>query len=722
MIVQVAIPSPLYSLFDYELETERLETPIGYRVRVSFGRQNLVGIVIGVANESIHKKLKKADLLDSLPIMTEDLLKLGQWIADYYHAPIGLVFKMMLPQKLRKDEAYERTRETYLGLSDNFQTWIKDNPTKKARTFLIEQLAEHLPIKRSEFSQKFSNFKTHEKALMADKVVLHVEQYADRLDLSSHNFPTLPYALNDEQKHAVQAINLNKFSVSLLEGVTGSGKTAVYLELAKRVLQEGQQVLILVPEIGLTPQFIERVKNILSVPFVVVHSEVNETEKIRAWEAAKYHTVSLVIGTRSALFTPFDHLGMIIIDEEHDGSYRQRDTVRYSAHDAAIQRAYFLNIPIVLGSATPILETIHNVEKGRYQLLSLSERAKGKIPDWQVVDMNETMSMDGLSVELLNEIEVTLQRQEQIIIYINRRGYSPVLMCEGCGWVPECKSCEYRLTVYRKTNSLRCHHCNHIEALPRKCPSCNQALLKMLGHGTERIEKALQDAFPKANVIRFDRDQLKSKTAFASAVDQVIEGEADIIIGTQMIAKGHDFAKVTLVGIVDIDGILYSSDFRAEEKLAQTLMQVSGRSGRDVSHGKVIIQTHFPEHALFNDLPKQGYAQFSRNLLEQRQHFEFPPYEYQALFQVEGQNERETLQAFEQLMQNVDCRNYPVGITPIYPNALSKRQNFYRFYIVLQSKSRKDLHKAVHYLMTSATTILPSKIRHFCEIDPWDFD
>ncbi len=722
MIVQVAIPSPLYSLFDYELESVNSDSPIGCRVRVSFGRQNLVGIVIGTVEESTHKKLKKAMLLDSSPIMTEDLLKLGRWIAEYYHAPIGLVFKMMLPQKLRKDEIYQRSREIYLELSDNFKEWIENNQTKKARVFLIEQLIEHLPIQRSEFSQQFSNFKAHEKALMADNVLLHTEQYEDSLDLSDHRFPTLPYVLNDEQTHAVQAVSLHQFSVSLLEGVTGSGKTAVYLELAKRVLQAGQQVLILVPEIGLTPQFIERVENILSVPFVVVHSEVNETEKMRAWEAAKHHTVSLVIGTRSALFTPFDQLGMIIIDEEHDGSYRQRDTVRYSAHDAAIQRAYFLNIPIVLGSATPILETIHNVEKGRYQLLSLNERAKGKTPDWQVVDMNETMSMDGLSIELLNEIEATLERKEQVIIYINRRGYSPVLMCEGCGWVPECKACEYRLTVYRKTNSLRCHHCNHMEALPRKCPSCHQALLKMFGQGTERIEKALQDAFPKANVIRFDRDQLKSKTAFASAVDQVIEGHADIIIGTQMIAKGHDFAKVTLVGMVDIDGILYSSDFRAEEKLAQTLMQVSGRSGRDASHGKVVIQTHFPEHALFNDLPQQGYAEFSRNLLEQRQHFEFPPYEYQALFQVEGQDERETLQAFEQLMQSVDCQNYPVGITPIYPNALSKRQNFYRFYIVLQSKSRKDLHRTVHYLMASAAQILPSKIRHFCEIDPWDFD
>lgn len=720
MIVQVAIPSPLYVLFDYEL-TSNIE-PIGCRVKVSFGRQNLVGVVLKVIEQSEYKKLKKAELLDTAPIFTEDMLKLGQWIAEYYHAPIGLVFRMMLPQKLRKSEPYERSSETYLTLSDNFLAWLEENKNKKARVTLVEQLAEHVPIERTQFCGLFSNFKTHEKALMADGIVLHVKQYAEPKNFSQHKFPSLPYTLNDEQQKAVDEITLDQFSVSLLEGVTGSGKTAVYLELVKRVLAKGQQVLILVPEIGLTPQFIERVKSILNIPFVVVHSEVNENQKLQAWEAAKHHTVPLVIGTRSALFTPFDNLGMIMIDEEHDGSYRQRDTVRYSAHDAAIQRAHLLKIPLVLGSATPILETLHNVERERYQLLSLNERAKGQIPNWQVIDMNESMVMDGISVELLNAIEATIERKEQVIIYINRRGYSPVLMCEVCGWVPECKACEYRLTVYRKSHSLRCHHCGHSEALPHKCPSCNHALLKMHGQGTERIEKALQDAFPKANVIRFDRDQLKNKTAFENAVKDVIAGNVDIIIGTQMIAKGHDFDKVTLVGMVDIDGILYSSDFRAEEKLAQTLMQVSGRSGRDVSHGQVVIQTHFPEHPLFTELPQQGYAKFARNLLEQRHHFEFPPYEYQALFQVEGQNESEALKAFEGLMQSLDCRDYPVGITPIYPNSLSKRQNYYRFYIVLQSKSRKALHQLVHYLMQSAANHLPSQIRHFCEIDPWDFD
>ncbi|GAA5101217.1 primosomal protein N' [Wohlfahrtiimonas larvae] len=720
MIVQVAIPSPLYALFDYELISDI--DPIGCRVKVSFGRQNLVGVVLKVIEQSEYKKLKNAELLDTTPIFTEDLLKLGQWIAEYYHAPIGLVFRMMLPQKLRKSELYERSSETYLTLSDDFPIWLEENKNKKARVMLVEQLAEHVPIERSQFCELFGNFKAHEKALMADGVVFHVEQYPKVWDASVQHFPILPYVLNDEQQKAVDAITLERFSVSLLEGVTGSGKTAVYLELVKRVLGKGQQVLILVPEIGLTPQFIERVKNILNIPFVVVHSEVNEHQKLQAWEAAKYHTVPLVIGTRSALFTPFDRLGMIIIDEEHDGSYRQRDTVRYSAHDAAIQRAHLLKIPLILGSATPILETLHNVERERYQLLSLNERAKGQIPNWQIIDMNESMIMDGISIELLNAIEATIERKEQVIIYINRRGYSPVLMCEVCGWVPECKACEYRLTVYRKSHSLRCHHCGHSEILVNKCPSCNNALLKMHGQGTERIEKALQDAFPKANVIRFDRDQLKNKTAFENAVKDVIVGNVDIIIGTQMIAKGHDFDKVTLVGMVDIDGILYSSDFRAEEKLAQTLMQVSGRSGRDVSHGQVVIQTHFPEHPLFTELPQQGYAKFARNLLEQRQHFEFPPYEYQALFQVEGRNEQETLKAFEGLMQSLDCRDFLVGITPIYPNSLSKRQNYYRFYVVLQSKSRKALHRLVHYLMQSAANHLPSQIRHFCEIDPWDFD
>lgn len=720
MIVQVAVPCPLYTVFDYEIDDH--SDPIGYRVQVSFGRQNLVGIVLSVSSTSDYQRLKKAKALDDVPVFTPDLLRLGQWIASYYHAPIGLVFRMMLPQKLRKSEQYQRSSEIYLTLSANYLDWIVNNQGKKARIALVETLANAQPILRTSFAEKFSNFKAHEKALMADDVVLHVEQFSESKDYSQADFPKLPYILNEEQQKAVAAIQLHQFSVSVLEGVTGSGKTAVYLELAKRVIQAGQQVLILVPEIGLTPQFIDRVEALLNIPFVVIHSEVNENQKMQAWESAKHHAVPLVIGTRSALFTPFDNLGMIMIDEEHDGSYRQRDTVRYSAHDAAIQRAHLLNIPLVLGSATPILETLHNVEKGRYQLLSLSERAKGGTPQWQIIDMNETMAMDGLSIELLNAIEATIQKKEQVIIYINRRGYSPVLMCEVCGWVPECKACEYRLTVYRKTHSLRCHHCNHVEPLPHKCPSCDNALLKMHGQGTERIEKALQDAFPQANVVRFDRDQLKNKNAFEAAVEDVIAGKVDIIIGTQMIAKGHDFDKVTLVGMVDIDGILYSSDFRAEEKLAQTLMQVSGRSGRDVAHGQVMIQTHFPDHALFTALPQQGYAKFARDLLEQRRHFDFPPYEHQALFQVEGQDEKATLVAFESLMNQLDCQQFPVGITPIYPNSLSKRQNYYRFYVVLQSQSRKALHQLVHYLMQSAANLLPSQIRHFCEIDPWDFD
>lgn len=720
MIVQVAVPCPIYSLFDYQLDA--VDSSLGYRVKVPFGRQTVVGVIMGSVAESDYKNLKRAVLLDEEPAFTQDLRDLGQWIADYYHAPIGLVLRMMMPQKLRRLESYQRSTEVYLELSPEHFEWLENNKSKKAKVSLVEDLTMKVPVLRKDYAARFSNFKAHEKSLLVDGVLYHSEKLPDAIDFSTHSFPSLPYELNREQIIAINAVELKRFSISLLEGVTGSGKTAVYLELVKRTLHQGQQILILVPEIGLTPQFIDRVEKILDIPFVVVHSEVNETQKMQAWEAAKYHTTPLVIGTRSALFTPFDNLGLIIIDEEHDGSYRQRDTVRYSAHDAAIQRANLLNIPLVLGSATPILETVNNVERNRYQLLPLTERAKGKPPEWRVVDMNDATVMDGLSVELLDAIEATIQRKEQVIIYINRRGFSPVLLCEVCGWVPECSACEYRLTVYRQTHQLRCHHCGHRELLPHRCPACDNALLKMVGQGTERIEKALQDAFPSANVVRFDRDQLKTKDAFKNAVTDVIKGETDIIIGTQMIAKGHDFAKVTLVGMVDIDGVLYSSDFRAEEKLAQTLMQVSGRAGRDVSHGQVVIQTHFPEHSLFTELPKQTYAEFSRELLKQREHFEFPPFAYQALFQVEGMNEVVTLDAFKSLMTGLDCRNYPVAITPIYPNTLSKRQNYYRYYIVLQSASRKALHQLVDYLMTEAINHLPSQIRYFCEIDPWDFD
>ncbi|KZX37429.1 primosomal protein N' [Wohlfahrtiimonas chitiniclastica] len=720
MIVQVAVPCPLYTLFDYEMAVET--APIGHRVNVPFGPRRVVGIVVGTVEKSEYDRLKTAECLDESAAFTEDLLRLGQWIANYYHAPIGLVYRMMLPQKLRKLEPYQRSAVTLLTLSEHYQAWMANNAGKTAKVTLLETLSPVVPIERTAFFKAHSALKSHEKLLLDEGIIIHQSAYAPAVDHSNHAFPPLPYVLNAEQQTAVDALQLKQFSTTVLEGVTGSGKTAVYLEWVKKVLAAGRQVLILVPEIGLTPQFIERVERILNIPFVVVHSEVNETQKMAAWEAARHHTVPLVIGTRSALFTPFDDLGLIIIDEEHDGSYRQRDTVRYSAHDAAITRAHFLKIPIVLGSATPILETVNNVARGRYQHLSLASQAKGAPPKWSVVDMNEAMVMDGLSSELLDAIEETLARKEQVIIYINRRGYSPVLMCESCGWVPECTACQYRLTVYRKSHSLRCHHCGHRERLPQTCPSCDSHLLKMMGQGTERIEKALSDAFPQANVVRFDRDQLRTKNAFAAAVNDVIDGTADIIIGTQMIAKGHDFAKVTLVGMLDIDGILYSSDFRAEEKLAQTLMQVSGRAGRDVSHGRVMIQTHFPDHALFTELAKVGYGKFAKTLLAQREDFEFPPFAHQALFQVEGVNEAETLRRFEALMAFIEGQNCPITITPVYPNALSKRQNFYRFYVVLQSADRRVLHQWIDYVMAVAAQQLPSHIRHFCEIDPWDFD
>ncbi len=721
MIVQVAVPCPLYQLFDYTVD-DTIQDIRGMRVSIPFGSRELVGIILRVVEKSEqNQSLKKAMLLDEVSLLSVDLINLGEWMSDYYHAPIGEIFKMLLPPLLRKKQKYGLHEETWISIGPESKEWRLSHPRAKRGIAILAYIESKGSVQLDELQKNFKGLSTQYKALLSANA-LSVESKIPAEYVQNKSFPELVFSLNEDQIKAIQSVQFDQYQISVLEGVTGSGKTAVYLELIKQTILLGEQVLVLVPEIGLTPQFIERIETVLNVPYALIHSNVNDVARALAYERALLNQVPLVIGTRSALFTPFKKLGLIIVDEAHDQSYRQRDIVRYSAHDTALKRAQILNIPIVLGSATPSLETILQLKNQKYQYLPLPNRAKGSNVKWEVIDLNDTVLIEGISEPLLDEIEKTLARKEQVMIYINRRGYSPILLCESCGWIPECPSCSYHLTTYKQQNKLRCHHCGFSQVIPKKCPVCQSHMLKMLGIGTERIEKTLENAFPIANVRRFDRDILKGKQAFDNAIKQVQTGDVDIIVGTQILAKGHDFNRVTLVGMIDVDGILYSSDFRAEEKLAQTLMQVSGRAGRNTDYGKVMIQTYFPNHDLFNILPKVGYSEYARAMLGKRELLNFPPFSYHALVQLEGKDENASYRTLHDFLQYHLSAIEGVSMTEVSANTLSKRQNYYRFHSILQSSSRRKLHEIIHRLIYFSRAQISSKFRFFCEIDPWDID
>ncbi len=723
-VLRVAIAVPLNRLFDYLLPEGLTHKVVpGMRAIVPFGNRRKMGVIIQVTDHSdvdlARLKLIEA-ILDNEPLLSAKDVQLLDWACRYYHHPIGEVMATAFPVALRQGKPAVLQRETCFALSLSGRETLPDTlrraPKQQVLLQLFQEAAMDMP--RSALAEH----KTALKALLDKGLVEEREPMSTSPQQISR--PS-PLTANSEQQTAIDAMiaNLGRFSVALLQGVTGSGKTEVYMQIIAEALARGLQVLVLLPEITLTPQLEQRFRQRFYVNIVCFHSKLNDNQRLQAWLAMQQGQASIMLGTRSALFTPLAKPGLIILDEEHDSSFKQQEGFRFSARDVAIARAKMLNIPVLLGSATPSLESLFNVERQRYRLLNLSTRAGNAVePTFQLLDIRNKYLQAGLSEPLINAIQATLAQNQQVLLFLNRRGFAPVQICHGCGWVARCRRCDANLVIHAGENRLRCHHCGNEHALLKNCPSCINGELQALGLGTERIEQALAALFPGKSVIRLDRDTTQRKGSLESYLEQINQGHADIILGTQMLAKGHHFPEVTLVAILDIDSGLFSIDYRAGEKLAQMIAQVAGRAGRADKPGQVILQTHQPQHPLLTTLLDKGYRAFAALALQERRQASLPPYSHQALLRVHASNAQAPqlfLQAVLHLMQQYN--NGKTMVLGPVSAPMARRAGQFRFQLLLQSARRPDLHRLLDEVLPAITRLKEAqKVRWSLDVDPVD--
>ncbi len=726
-IVKVALPVPLPRLYDYLVEGEQLPC-LGSRVEVSFGTRKMVGIVVEHAKTSEFDldKLKTINaILDNYSLFPAALWQLLFWASSYYHFPLGEVLFHALPVNLRQGK--EAKRDTY------FEWYITElgkeilpNTIKRSEK---QRVALNILRRHRITRAQVSEFGINESTLQA----LRKKGWCDLIECSPLPQDWRPHfhllgerlKLTTEQATAVGAIRSadQQFSPWLLAGITGSGKTEVYLSVLENILATGKQALVLVPEIGLTPQTIARFRERFAVPVDVLHSGLNDNERLRVWLRAKEGESAIIIGTRSALFTPMARPGVIIVDEEHDNSYKQQEGWRYNARDLAVLRANKENIPIILGSATPALETLHNVQTGKYRQLLLTRRAGlATLAYQQLIDLKGVKLRSGLSPALINKIRQHLQADNQVLLFLNRRGYSPALLCHECGWLAECQRCNHYYTYHQQQRSLRCHHCDSQRPIPWQCPDCGSSHLMPAGLGTEQLEEQLSLLFPETPLTRIDRDTTRKKGMLEQHLETIHQGGARILVGTQMLAKGHHFPDVTLVALLDIDGTLFSADFRATERFAQLYVQVAGRAGRAGKQGEVVLQTHHPEHPLLQTLLHQGYFRFAEETLKERQALQLPPFTSHALFRAEHSN-TDLVEAFLHELRNLleasPLKDRHCWIIGPVPSLHAKRQGRWRWQLVLQHPSRQHLQKLLTQSLALITT-LPSekKLKWSLDIDP----
>lgn len=546
--------------------------------------------------------------------------------------------------------------------------------------------------------------------------------------LSTKKMPTIQdvviphYELNAAQQKAVDAIKLDQFQTYLLDGVTGSGKTEVYLRAMEKVLALEKQILVLVPEISLTPQTVARFRQRFAAPIVALHSNLSEKARLQAWLLARSGKARIVIGTRSAVFTPFESLGLIIVDEEHDGSFKQQDRFRYHARDTAVMRAHINQIPIVLGSATPSLESLLNVKRDRYQSLQLPERAgNAQLPTFELIDMQRTNAEDGLSMTLLNAMREQLALGNQVMLFLNRRGFAPVWYCAACSWMAGCKRCDAKLVYHRSPTRLQCHQCDSRRAPPTTCEQCKATGLQPIGLGTQRLEETLTNYFKDVPIIRVDRDSTRKKSAMQDLLTQIHKQKSAILVGTQMLAKGHHFPNVTLVGIIDADSGLFSADFRAAEQMGQLLLQVSGRAGREEKAGVVMIQTRHPDNAILQTLTQQGYATFAKNLLIEREQILLPPYSHFAIFRAEAYAEQQA-NHFLVTVKNL-CDGVTNAIKTMGPVSalMSKRKGLHCQQLLIKAEQRGALQRVLQRVLPTLDGLKEAKsVKWILDVDPMD--
>lgn len=727
-IVQVAVPVPVRHLFDYLVDLPDVRVCPGMRVEVPFGRGQEIGLVVGVVDESafVRSKLKPIlAVLDAAPILPLDHLDWLRWVADYYEHPIGEALFAALPVAMRQSVPAARRRVSVWKLTAAGRAVEPASLTRapKQRELLHVLLAAPVGIAGSAVRDLGTGVAGALRVFVEKAWVEAVDVPVE--DLARGTGGQAAPVLNSGQSEAVAAINaaLGRFQPILLDGVTGSGKTEVYMRVIEQVVGCGQQALVLIPEIGLTPQLVHRFKLRFQVPIVLMHSQLNDGERLLAWKQASSGTALIIIGTRSAVFTPLPRLGVIIVDEEHDSSFKQFEGLRYHARDVALVRAQRVGVPIVLGSATPSLETLSNVARGRYLRLDLPKRAGAAVaPLFELIDLKGVAMLENFSPALLTAIGHHLEREEQVLLYLNRRGFAPTLLCHLCGWVAECKRCDNALTLHRGASRLRCHHCGAEHAIPTKCQKCASTDLRALGYGTERVEALLHERFPGAQVLRIDRDTTRRKGSMDALFQQARSGRGQILLGTQMLAKGHDLPNVTLVGILDADQGLFGTDFRAAEHLAQLIVQVSGRAGRGDKSGRVLIQTHHPDHPLLQTLVKEGYRPFAQLALAERKETGLPPYAFAAVWRAEAVSSTAAL-SFLYALADVSRELGEVGVDLLgpVPSPMERKAGRYRAQLLVLAATRSARQRVVRGCLEKMAKIPGVRqVRWSLDIDPLD--
>ncbi|AMN45624.1 primosomal protein N' [Steroidobacter denitrificans] len=639
MILGVAIDTPLRRIFDYRVSAGQPSPPHGGRVWVPFGRRRVVGIVIEYREHTEVPAGKLRDIhacIDTEPVFDPQLLKLLLWSAEYYRHPVGEVLAAALPAALRAGAPLrEELRVWRLTEAGRRQAMTQLSARATRLRSIVEYLAHRDAAPASDILQAAGASMEALHRLAARGFVEWQQPVAETASSGTvHPGPSL----NDAQQAAVEHIAacLGGFSALLLQGVTGSGKTEVYMQAIAAVLARTGQALVLVPEIALTPQLVSRFRERFDLPMAVLHSGLSDGERLAAWRQAQLGQVHIVIGTRSAVFAPLPRLGLIVMDEEHDPSFKQQDGFRYSARDLAILRAQRLDIPIVLGSATPSLESLLHARRQPETLLRLPRRAAGaKPPRLSLVDLRNQPQTQGLATATVQAIDRHLRDGGQVMLFLNRRGYAPVMFCPGCGWTAQCRRCDAHLTVHGRGTQLACHHCGNRQVVAELCPLCS-TMLKPVGQGTERIEETLGLMFPGVALARIDRDSIRRKGELEAVLTRINDNEVRLLVGTQMLTKGHDFPNVTLVVVLNADQGLFSTDYRASERLAQTIVQVAGRAGRAQRPGEVLIQTEYPDHPLLTKLLTGGYEAFAEGALQERERSGWPPFARIALLRAEA--------------------------------------------------------------------------------------
>lgn len=731
--VKVALPVPMRTLFEYKVPKAialRHKLSPGMRLKVPFGKQTRLGIIVDLCYQTDWdaQQIKPfTSLHDEASIMPEPIIDLCKWASRYYHHPIGEVFFHALPAMLRKGESDNFRSEIWWVLTEEGQKIPSDELKRAPKQHAFFDVLKAHPNGLSPHIMRLHDLQSPVAKALEDKGLIqrdlrHFSKNAEHHGHQKHVPPTL----NHEQTIAVTELTsqLGSFNVTLLDGITGSGKTEVYLRLIEQAIEKGQQVLVLVPEIGLTPQTLKRFEDRFNTDIVLLHSNMSDRERLDGWLMARSGKANVIIGTRSSIFVPAPHLSLIILDEEHDASYKQQDGFRFHTRDLALIRAKSINACVILGSATPSYESLYNAKQKKFHWLKLRSRAgNATIPSMERIDLRGKTLIKGFCESSLERINTHLNRKEQVLIFLNRRGYAPTLMCHDCGWIANCKNCDVNLTVHKRANKLHCHHCGYQEGLLNQCGECQSHEIFTIGEGTEQVESQLANLFKDTPVLRIDRDSTSRKESLHTITQKIHEQDKAILVGTQMLAKGHHFPNVTLVIVMDADVGLFSSDFRGMERTAQLITQVAGRAGRASKPGHVLLQTYHPDHPSIESLCSLGYEYFANQGLQERKALEMPPYLHQILIRSESVDEEQSYLLLEQLRDEAERHikhfNYPIRLLGPYSAIIVRKAGQHRYILTFKSVNRAPLHQLISQLAQSLErNPLTRKVRYAIDVDP----